>query len=437
MTYLLSLLIILPTLVHALSINEAVQQAIITNPQMQIKKEELNTEKQLLDVAKSDYLPTIDITYSVGPESTKTIGHQREEVQTNRQDTSATLTQNLFSGFDTTYGVEQQNALILTASEAVSDSANSISLEIVSAYIDVLRNKEFLDIAQSNADVHKKYLDKIQEEFTAGVGRSSDYKQTLSRYENALSVRYLSEQNYLNSISTFQRILDVDISANDLVKPSIGKLPAQSLEELITIALKNNPNIHMSQSNITYAEAALNRSNAPFYPKADIKAQTYWNKNLNGITKSGTNSGKYKSNYAEESGYNVLLVLSYNIFNGLEDSANKEANQHRLLKQNSVLADTKRYIEAYTKIAWQTFRFTEQQLVHINKNIEASAQTVSDYQEENSLGRRSIIDLLNIELEYNAAKNRKVTAEYDRLLSYYQILTHTGKMLQEMQVVIK
>ena len=62
---------------------------------------------------------------------------------------------------------------------------------------------------------------------------------------------------------------------------------------------------------------------------------------------------------------------------------------------------------------------------------------LADYQKENELGRRSIIDLLNIELEYNAARNRKVTADYDNILSYYQILSYTGKMLEEMNVVIK
>jgi len=53
------------------------------------------------------------------------------------------------------------------------------------------------------------------------------------------------------------------------------------------------------------------------------------------------------------------------------------------------------------------------------------------------LGRRSIIDLLNIELEYNNARNRKVNASYDNLTAYYQILSHTGKMLEEMNVIVK
>jgi len=439
MTYLLSLLIIIPTLVNALSIDEAVQQTIETNPQIQVKKEELLTEKETLTGAKSDYLPTVDLSYTVGGERTHTIANKNNDRPNDdregqedklRQEASVNLNQNLFAGFDTMYKVEQQEALILSAGSNVKDGANAIALETVTAYVDILRNKELFDIAKNSMEVHKKYLAQIKEKVDAGVGRSSDYKQTLSRYEASQSIYFLTEQNYQNSIATFQRLLSVEVSAEDLTKPTVSDLPAESLEELIAMAMANNPSIQVSQADIKYAEAALTRSNAAYYPRADLTAEAYWDKGLNGF--------RAPSGVADEQdGYNVLLVLSYNIFNGLADSANKEANKHRLLKQNSTLADTRRYIEAYTKIAYKTYKSTAVQLVHIDRNIEASAQTVSDYQEENDLGRRSLIDLLNIELEYNNAKNRKVAAEYDRIIAYYQILTHTGKMLEIMNVTIE
>ena len=437
MKYLISSLIIIPSLMSAMNIDEAVQQTIETNPQIQLKQAELNTEKELLTAAKSGYLPKVDVSFSVGPESTKTIGNKRESSHATRQDASATLTQNLFTGFDTMYGVEQQKALVLSSSNGVKESASSIALETVTAYVDILRNKEFLDISKQNVDVHKKYLDQIKEKVDAGVGRSSDYKQTLSRYENAQSIYLLNEQNYKNSFHSFQRILPVEVNIDDLAKPAIGELPTQTLEELTALALENNPTIHLSQSDVRYAESALRRSNAPYYPRVDLTAQSYWNKNLNGFSKDVQNAIVGGDPYVEENGYNALIVISYNLFNGLADSSNKEANRHKLLKQQSALSDSKRYVEAYAKIAWETFESTGKQLVHIEKNIEASAETVANYQEENDLGRRSIIDLLNIELEYNAAQNRKVTAEYDRLLAYYQILTHSGSILEAMNVVVK
>jgi adhesin transport system outer membrane protein len=427
---------LLPALVCAMSITEVVQKSVETHPQIQVKKEELNVQKESLTVVRSDYLPTVDLSYSVGPEVTKTIANQREQAELIRQDAAATLKLNVFSGLETMYGVKQQKALILSAGDNVKDSANTLALEAATAYINVLKNQELLQIAKENVEVHEKYLNQIKTKVDAGVGRTSDYKQTLSRFENAKSVMYLAEQNYDNSISSFQRILPGAVTAADLEKPAAGAMPADTLEALIELAMKNNPTIQVSKDDIQVAKAALTRSNAPYYPRADIVAEAYWNKDVHGVSADSDNP-VVSAFSAEDSGYNALLVLNYNIFNGLADSATKQVNQHRLLQKNSTLADSERYIKAYTQIAYQTYQSTMTQLVHINNNIKASADTVADYQKENELGRRSIIDLLNIELEYNAARNRKVTAEYDNLLAYYQILSYTGKMLEEMNVAIK
>ncbi|OHD98591.1 MAG: agglutination protein [Sulfurimonas sp. RIFCSPLOWO2_12_FULL_36_74] len=428
-------IVMMPALVNAMSITDAVQKTIQTHPQIEMKKEDHNTQKELLTRAKADYLPSVDLSYSVGPEVTKTIANGRESENLTRQDASATLTQNIFAGFDTVYGVQQQKALILSAGDKVKESSNELALSTATYYIEVLRTHELLQISKENVDVHKKYLSQIEEKVNAGVGRSSDYKQTLARYENALSIQYLAGQNYDNAISSFKRILPGAITAKDLEKPIIGNIPANDLTSLVEIAMKNHPTIHVSQADIQVADAALKRSNAPYYPTADIKLESYWNKNVHGV--STDLSSPNPSAFEEDSGYNALLVLNYNIFNGLADKANKQANQHRLLNKNSTLADARRYIQAYTEIAWQTFESTKQQLDHLDSTIKASAETVADYQKEHELGRRSIIDLLNIELEYNNARNRKTTAEYDRLISYYQILSYTGKILEEMNVTVE
>ena len=436
MSYLLLFsFIFLPLSASAMTITEFVQKSVETHPQIKVKKEELSAQKESLTVVRSDYLPSIDLSYSVGPETTKTIINQRKTANLTRQEASADLRWNIFSGLDTMYGVKEQEALILSAGEGVKESANTLALEAVKAYIDLIKNKELLDISKENVQVHQKYLTQIKTKVDAGVGRSSDYKQTLSRFEHAKSTMLLAEQNYNNSIASFQRILPISVSVDELEKPDIGNLPADSLDELIKLAMKNNPTILISRENIKAAKAALEKSNAPYYPSADIVAKSYWNKNLHGVSTDSSNP--VVSKYDEDSGYNALLVFNYNIFNGLADSATKQVNQHKLLQKNSTLIDSKRYIKAYTTIAYQTYQSTKKQLIHIDNNIKASADTVSDYRKENELGRRSIIDLLNIELEYNAARNRKVTTKYDNILAYYQILSYTGKMLEQMNVIIK
>ncbi len=425
--------VLVPMMVSAMSLTEAVKKAVETHPQIEMKKEDREAQKKLLPKAQAGYLPSVDLSYSVGPEVTKTINNERERESLTRQDASAVLVQNVFSGLDTTYAVEQQKALISSAGNTVKENANELALAASTYYIEVLRTHELLQIAKDNVAVHKKYLSQIDEKVKAGVGRSSDYKQTLARYENALSIQFLAEQNYDNAVSSFERILPGNLGAADLEKPSVGNIPANDLESLVKVAMENHPKITVSHSDIEVATAALKRADAPFYPKVDIKAEAYWNKNVHGIATDAPTPSLYEV----DSGYNALVVLSYNIFNGFADKANKEASRHRLLNKNSTLADARRYIRAYTEIAWQTLESTKQQLVHLENTIKSSGETVADYEKEHELGRRSIIDLLNIELEYNSAKNRKVTAEYDRLIAYYQILAYTGKILEEMNITVE
>ncbi|MCF6340146.1 MAG: TolC family outer membrane protein [Sulfurimonas sp.] len=432
---LLASAILLPVLASAVSITDAVQQTIGTHPQMKMKIEDHNTQKELLTSVKSGYLPSIDLSYSIGPEKTRTIANGRQDETLTRSEFSIKLSQNVFSGFDTRYGVKQQKSLVLSAGSTVQEGANNLALEAVSAYINVLKTHEFLEISKENVAVHKKYLSQIKEKVDAGVGRSSDYKQTLSRYENALSNQYLSQQNYDNAITSYKRILPGNVTASDLDKPSIGSLPAQNIEALFELAIKNNPTIHVSQNEIGAADAALKRSEAPFYPTANIVLESSWDRQANGVSTNADSPNQ--SLFDKNDARSALLVLNYNIFNGLADKANKEASRYRLLNKNSTLADAKRFVKANTQIAWQTFNSTKQQLVHIDNNIESTSQTVSDYLKENELGRRSIVDLLNIELEYNNARNSKVTAEYDNIAAYYQLLSYTGKILEEMNIIVK
>jgi len=434
--FILAPLLLTPLLLGATTLTEVVQQTIETHPQIQIKKEDLNVQKESLTQIKADYLPSVDLSYVVGPEVTRTPANQREQAELIRQEASASLSQNVFAGLDTMYGVDQQKALVLSAGNSVEETANTLALETITSYVEVLRTKKLLTIATENVNVHKKYLAQIEKKVNAGVQRHSDYQQTLSRMENALSAEYLAQQNYDNSVYSFERILPSIENVNDFEQPIMEDLPANDIEALVALAIKSNPTIHVSEADIDVAQSALKRSNAPFMPTADIKLEGYWNDQVHGVGYDDPALPGKPIN-TEDTGYNALLLLNYNIFNGLADSAVKQANQHKLLKQNATLADAKRFVKANTQIAFKTYDLTKKQLVHISKNVEASKKTVSDYQRENELGRRSIIDLLNIELEYNGARNRHATAEFDQLLAYYQILANTGTLLKNMNVVIK
>jgi adhesin transport system outer membrane protein len=431
MRYLLSSAFLLPSLLSAFTISEAVQQTIETNPKIYVKKAVLNSEKELLTKEKSSYLPSVDLYYSAGREKTRMIANSRGKVINNIQNVTATATENIFEGFKTKSAVKKQKAFILSAEKNVQNVVNATALDAAAAYLNIIKNEHLTKIAKNNLAVHKKYLAQIKERLNGGVARKSDYEQTLSRYENAQQNFYFAEQNYKNSITAFQKILNVKVNPDTFIAPSIDKLPSQNIEELVKLTLKSNPELLVKHADITSAEALVTESKANYYPKVDLKLQGYWHKNLNGIVTDTTHP------YDTEDSYSAQAVVSYNLFHGLADKSVVESNKYKLLEKQNILADTRRNVIAAVKTAWQTYMSTKQQIIHIQKNIAAAEETVKDYHEEYNLGRRSIIDLLNIELESNAAKNRLITTKYNHYLAYYQLLTYTDKILEEMNVTTK
>jgi len=321
---------LVPSFLSALTLQDALKHTLEANPQIVAKKSELATQKSLLQASKSGYLPKVDLSYSVGPEATKTIANDRVNVHVVRQNAAATIKENIFSGFSTKYGVKQQNAQVLTSEAGLLDAKYTTSLQLITAYVDILRKKELLKIAADNEAVHKKYLAEIKQRVDAGIGRASDYTQTLSRYENAQSTYSITKQKYQNALYGFERIYSADVDPKTLQEPKIGTLPANNLDALVAMAYKNNPSIMKSENEIKYARATIEKSNAAYYPTVDLQAQAYWDKNLNGYSKE--KQGRPTANdQVENNGYNGLVVVNYNIFNGLNDKATKEANEHKLL----------------------------------------------------------------------------------------------------------
>jgi len=422
-------LVLLPLLANALSIDEVIQESVKTHPQVQMEQEKYLSEKELLTRAKSGYLPSVDLSYTVGPEVTKTPANNRNRASLTQQQASVTLTQNIFRGLGDMHAIAQQKAIISSSNDKVKESANKLALEAATAYLEVLKTYNLVQVNIENVAVHKKYLDQIEKSVKAGVGRTSDYKQTLSRYQNALNIRYIAEQNYLNAISSFKRIYPGDINVKDLEKPAVGPMPANDMASLVEVALQNNPTIKVSHDDIKAAQEGLKRTNAPFFPSADIQLKSYWNEDVHGVG--------YNGQEGKDTGYSALLILNYNIFNGLADRSAKQASKHQLLNKDYTLADAQRFIRANTEIAWQTYNLTKKQLVYISNYQKYASDTVADYYKEHQLGRRSIIDLLNIELEHNNASNAKVSTEYDNLIAYYQILSYTGKLVENLDSDVK
>ena len=407
-----------------MTLDEMVSETINTNPIINISLEKQNAAQSRLDQESAEFfLPKLDFNGNFGYEQVNspiTDANSSYEPGT-KYDANLVLKENIFKGFDTQEGIRSAKASFSSAHYQLIEKANDLSLEATKAYLDVLKTKELLDVAKDNVEVHTTILNKISKKVNAGTQRQSLYDQTLSRLENAKSDVIFAEQEFANAKVKYKRVLDTEIDFDTLVKPEDGVLKYANLQEAIDAAYQKHPTLLAYKYDIKEADANYARVAAKYYPTVDLQAEARLRDNVHGIS-------------GQDNSFAALAVVSYNLINGGADQAKREENMHIMLEKKYSLADAKRYIKERLERSWNTYEYSETQLKHIKLNIDAAKKTVEDYHKEYNLGRRSLVDLLNSELELNSARNRAVNVSYRRMGAYYEILAHSGALLESFNI---
>ncbi len=91
----------------------------------------------------------------------------------------------LFDGFATANEVQRRKAGVDSQAHALQATAERTALEVVEAYLDVLRREELVRIANDNLRAHQRVYDQIRLRSERGVGSASDRDQADARLAQA------------------------------------------------------------------------------------------------------------------------------------------------------------------------------------------------------------------------------------------------------------
>lgn len=397
----------------AIELNEFVTDSISAHPSI---REQVHIFRQVdkdRDIAVSGWRPSVDLQASVGTYETEspTTGSQRREYESNRAELS--VTQNLFNGFDTRYQLEQTDSRVSSALFEIFDTADNIALEAVQAYLDVLKQQKLVKLAEINVSSHERILSQIRERNSSGVGRRSELQQTEGRVARA-HASLISQQNNLQDAATaLHEILGRYVQLGTLIEPVLPERPANSLDELIDIALEKHPAIKVSSFNVQAALSDSSRAKRSNYPKVDLRLAKEVGDDINGLV-------------GETDELSLVVNVSYNFYRGGADRA-EQRKKISVVHQNQEFASrVRRQVINTLRLAWTADQSLFRQLTFLTTHIEKSRQTVESYGEEFFIGQRDLIDLLDAESELNSAQNQYTEAYHEALAARFRILEAMG-----------
>ena len=200
---------------------------------LQLQQAELGVVRGALaeTSAKGAFLPNLNASSSYGVN----IG-QRIDPFTNQFATDAVQSSNygmssgltLFNGFQNHLNLRRARLGLELAQTNVEIAQNNVALSLASAYLNVLFQKEFLTIAQLNAEATGRQVDRVQKLVNAGAAAESDLYDVLAQQaadqssvvsaENGVTIAKLALAQLLQLAGDEADNLDVAPPSDDLLR---------------------------------------------------------------------------------------------------------------------------------------------------------------------------------------------------------------------------
>jgi len=405
------------TLAQAHTLKDSVERVLETNP---IVLERLANYKETakdLSIANSEYLPTLDLSATVGQERTDNDNANIiADNSLNFYETSLTLMLNVFNGFGTTNKVDYQKARIVASAYNFVEKSNDTAFEMTRRYIEVIKHRELYITAKDNVLINEEIFEKVNDLYKTGLTTKSEVRKIESSLSLAKSNLVVQENNIMDSIFNFKKVYGERLDVDTLEIPSFNVYLPKSLNEASEYAIRNNPSIMVSNYNIKAAEYLKSEKEKDFYPKIDLIAQQNLDKNTYSIA-------------AERNRLRAGVILTYNLYRGGADVDNVEKHISSIYKNVQIRNELQRETLEGLELSWSAYKMTQKQLVQLEKYKTYSEETLSLYKEEYDLGRRTLLDLLSAQNDFINAKSQIIKATYDGLFAKYRVLDSMGLLV--------
>lgn len=405
------------------SLRLAVGETLRSNPEINSQLEAFFASQHDARVIYGGYLPSVDVDASWG------VGNRDFD---NRGDYSRnyaeiSLTQMLFDGFSVRNNLAKAEHSSRSLYYDALNEAETKGLAASQAYLDVLRYRKMVELAQQNLADHLSVQSSVSERTDSGVGNRADQQQIEGRVSLARS-NLLTEIANLQSVTArFQRL--VGRPPNEEMAPFMlsGESLPQSLEGVLKTSYANNPALYSAFENIRSAEAALGAAKSKRYPKIELGMSQGIYKNNNSFDER-TDSDSYGDERIIE------LRMSYNLFNGGSDQASERAAHQRINQAQSLRDKACVDLRQTATIAYTDVLNTDSRLIALKAHREASRGVLEAYRQQFDIGRRTLLDVLDSENEAYQADRAYFAAIYDLQVAKLSTLQSMGLLLSTLSV---
>lgn len=396
------------------SLQDALAMAYTTNPQLQAERAGVLATAEQVNQAQAARLPGVtadgSIGYSAGKQSSPFFSGTNDY---SPRTVSASAQQTLYGGGAIQGNIDLARVNVEMARNQLRLLENQILLQALTAYVDVQRDMQVVKIRTNNVDVLLKQLDAAKDRFDVGEITKTGVSQAEARVAGARAQLSGAKAQLAASRAAYEKVIG---QAPGTLEPAADpvNLPT-SFADAIQWAQKNSPSIQNAKLSELAAEKGVTIAKSGLMPKVSLGAQAYHQDNAG-----------YDGASAEAVA--TTLSLSVPLFTGgLSQSKVREAKQKASQARIGVL-QADRVVREQVSNAWNQLQSTRIAIKANEDAVTAQNLAYQGVEQENQVGLRTTLDVLDAEQELLSAKLALVSAKRDQLVAAYGLVSAIGSL---------
>jgi outer membrane protein len=416
-------------LARADTLEGALVLAYQNNPSLNAQRAGTRATDENVPQALAGYRPKVNITASGGEQSLSTTTKSAVTGGGSSWTTSSgynspfsvglTMTQTLFNGFQTANRTRQAEAQVLASRATLANTVQTVLLNAVTAYMNLLRDAAILDLQRRNVEVLQEQLRQTRDRFNVGEVTRTDVAQSESSLAAGRSQVLTAQANFASSQATYRQVIGINPGKLAPGTP-VDRFSPKSLPGAVATGIGTNPSVAAAQFNVDVALRQVKVAEGALLPNLSVQ-------------------GSVQKNYLAPGTLATMQSYNASLLGTLTVPVYQGGSEYSLIRQaKETLGQTRLNLDVARDQARQSVVQAWGQLDAAKANIEATQAQVqaaeialNGVREEARVGQRTTFDVLTAQQTLVNARVSVVTAQHDRVVASYSLLAAVGRLNPE------
>jgi outer membrane protein len=333
---------------------------------------------------------------------------------TNPRGYSVSLAQPIFEGFRNLNAIRGAKATVQAAREALRTVEQTVLLDAVTAYVNVVRDGAIVRLRENDVSVLSEQLKATKDRFDVGEVTRTDVAQAEARRSESLATLAAAQANLKTSRAAYEQVIGHP-PGNLVTPPSIRHLLPSTIDEAMTLGDGENPLILTVVYNEEASLYAVQQIMGELLPDVQLEAQYQKRYDLGSTIDSQETTqvvGRLNVPFYQGGGVSARVRQAKETNNQLK----KEVEDARLRVHADVIAN------------WGILQSSGPAISSAEAAVGANKIALTGVREEEKVGQRTTLDVLDAQRELLNSQIGLVTALRDRVVAEYALYTAVGRM---------